>query len=517
MSDLLPKEELKQRVTYTPPPPRSYGVWFGLAGVILLIGALGGLYRYGAIYLEQEFGGAQEAADFLQVRARLTDTIAKLPNVSGENLARGFWYTYTDWDGNEHVLYFDADQLARADLSDEEVRILADTIAQSRITPRENVRQLAEEELPSNLQFHNQLYSFGTAGATSLDLEAALATKVAAGDASADDLFRLAYIYELEGKYAERDRLNAENCARFNKRCGHAFSIALSGRVVDGKGDPIEGATIEVVSRPDVTAVQTDENGTYRLPLSAQEMEKLRVRASKRNLSDGYEDVVLLAEGREAHAMPDIALESPITIVTIDPARKSVTGGGNSVRSDGTYVITTPQSVYEIPPDAVVDADGTPHTGPIDVYLYEFSKGNIPESLTQLDTFDEVVGYAGDLMKTFGMPYIQFFTQDGEELHVLKSNPMVLTYRIADMEALRTNADRIYRALSHEDMELLVEASRGNPYAIDRQFLINNQLLHFPGFWVFDRERGMWDSVGVSVLDINGTIRSIFYTVRDDF
>ena len=65
-------------------------------------------------------------------------------------------------------------------------------------------------------------------------------------------------------------------------------------------------------------------------------------------------------------------------------------------------------------------------------------------------------------------------------------------------------------------MELLVEASRGQPYHIDREFLINNQLLRFPAFWVFDRRRGVWDNIGVSVLDTQGTIRTIFYTIRDD-
>jgi hypothetical protein len=134
----------------------------------------------------------------------------------------------------------------------------------------------------------------------------------------------------------------------------------------------------------------------------------------------------------------------------------------------------------------------------------------------QVDTFDQVMGYAGDLMKTFGMPYIQFFTQDGAELDVLKSKPMVLTYKIADMDALRKNTDQIYEPLTDRDMQLLVEASRGNPYVIDREFLINNQLLRFPAFWVFDRKRGIWDNVGVSVLDTQGTIKTIFYTVRDD-
>jgi hypothetical protein len=71
--------------------------------------------------------------------------------------------------------------------------------------------------------------------------------------------------------------------------------------------------------------------------------------------------------------------------------------------------------------------------GDIDIYLYEFDNRTIPASLANIDTFDQVMGYAGNLMKSFGMPYIQFFTTDGKELFVQKSNPMALTYTIANM------------------------------------------------------------------------------------
>jgi len=488
---------------------------FLIVALILLLGGAGwGLFRYASIFTEIS-SDEQAAAMIAQQRARFTAALSGFGVTPGA-IANGFWYTYTDAEGNEHVLYFDPNALAQQNLSDAELKQLTDVVSKSKITDRGNMRFVAEADLPSDLQFHNAIYSFGSSGQTTLDMKRSLSERVKSGTATSDELFQLSYLYELEGNYAERDRLNKENCARFKVRCDDGSAITITGRVVDNSGSPISGARVEIVSRPDAASALTDADGLYTLTTGAKKMEKMRFRASKRNFSDGYENAILVTDGVKTVSVDDIPLESPITIVTVDFAKKTVTGTGNHFNADGKVTVTTPNSSYEIPSGAVVGKDGKPYTGPIDVYLYEFTKGNPPEGLMQVDTFDQVMGYAGNLMKTFGMPYIQFFSQDGIELDVLKSRPMVLTYRIADMDALRTNKDQIYSPLTDKDMELLVEASRGQPYHIDREFLINNQLLRFPAFWVFDRRRGVWDNIGVSVLDTQGTIRTIFYTIRDD-
>ncbi|OHB18900.1 MAG: hypothetical protein A2854_03550 [Parcubacteria group bacterium RIFCSPHIGHO2_01_FULL_56_18] len=494
--------------------PRHTLRYFIVAALLILsTGTVWGAVRYAGLF--EEISTDEAAAELIaQQRVRFSTALEGIGVTPGA-VATGFWYTYVDAEGNEHVLYFDPEALARQGLSDSDLRQLTELVSKSHITEKRNMRIVPNAELPTELQFHNAIYSFGSAGVTSLDMKLALQEKVQKGTATSEELFELSYLYELEGNYAERDRLNAENCTRFKVRCTSASAVKATGRVVDNRGTPIAGARVEIVSRPDSAAVTTDENGIYTIPTGAMKMEKLRFRSTKRNFSDGYADAILLTDGVKTISVEDITLESPLTIVTVDFAKRSVTGSGNRFAENGV-VVTTPNSTYEIPQGAIVDANGTPYSGPIDIYLYEFTKGNPPESLMQVDTFDQVMGYAGDLMKTFGMPYIQFFTQDGAELDVLKSKPMVLTYRIADMDALRENIDQIYSPLTEKDMQLLVEASRGQPYVIDREFLINNQLLRFPAFWVFDRKRGVWDNVGVSVLDTQGTITTIFYTVRDD-
>lgn len=85
------------------------------------------------------------------------------------------------------------------------------------------------------------------------------------------------------------------------------------------------------------------------------------------------------------------------------------------------------------------------------------------------------------------------------------------------MKELREDTLAIYGPLTDADMQLLVNTSSNSTesYPINRQFLISNQLLKFPAFWVYDRRVGVWNSVGISVLDIAGTIKSEFYTIKN--
>jgi|GEM_PF-251848 len=519
MKDTFLQSEIQSRNAAPPvPPPVRHPLRPFVLGalLILFLGAGWGTYRAISFEKAEKEAAAERELARATARAQFTDALAKLPNMADRTVADGFWYAYTDADGNEHIFSFDLERESLRGLSDTERARMMEMIAGARIIETTDMRQLRNEELPANLQFHNELYSFGTAGSTSLELKNALEAKVRGKNATSADLTRLAYIYELEGNYARRDALHAENCARFTLTCADATDVALDGRVVDGRGIPVPGARVEVISRPDIPPVTTDANGRYKVKTGAMEMEKFRVKASKRNFSDGYGTALVLSKGKLLYHVEDIAIESPMQVVTVDFVKKTVSGAGNSLDAAGNLVLTTPRSRYEIPEGAIVDANGKPYAaGPIDIYLYEFTKGDPPESLTNSDTFDEVVGYAGDLMKTFGMPYIQFFTAEGVPLDVRSSKPMRLTYTIADMEALRTNQDGIYRPLTKADMEVLVAASVGQPSRIDREFLINNRMLHFPAFWVFDRRRGVWDNVGIAVLDVEGTIQSPFYTVRD--
>jgi hypothetical protein len=261
----------------------------------------------------------------------------------------------------------------------------------------------------------------------------------------------------------------------------------------------------------------TDAKGTYSIMVPVQAMEKIRISAVKRNFSEGVANIVIVTTGRTKYTAETIVLGAPTLIVTIDTATHTVTDPADAANPDGSFVLHATSSSYEIPTGAIVRADGGAYNGPIDVYLYEFTQATAPQSLMSLDTFDTIVGFAGNAMKTLGMPYIQFFTPSGEELQVMKSKPMVLTYRLSGMDDLWNNTYNFPQGkLTKEDMQTLIAASTGEKgFPITSEWIMNHKLLTFPPFWVFDRHKGVWDNVGMRVLDMQGTIQAPFYTMSN--
>ena len=108
---------------------------------------------------------------------------------------------------------------------------------------------------------------------------------------------------------------------------------------------------------------------------------------------------------------------------------------------------------------------------------------------------------------------------DGERtfLHPVLRWLEALTYKIAGMQDLRDNTDGFpYGKLTDQDIEKLLLASKSDPgYPVTREFIIKNKLLMFPPFWVFDRKKGVWTNEGIRMLNADGTIQTIFYTIND--
>ena len=498
---------------------RSLLVWGAVALLAALVAGYGGYYAYQTY----ERVTAAVAADNARAREIETNRVRTNQALEGAGVSylrtnQGFWYTYTDAYGNQSVFYFDPYQWGlKENLSDSDIEELARTVASSTVVDRGAMRDVPESDLPPELQFNNALYTRSTAEGFTETLSA-FEKKYTDESATSDELWKLSYMYELRGEYAKRDAVNKENCTKYKARCASSIAINVHGTVVDLEKRPISGARVSVLSKPDVKPVVTDEKGTYTFKVSVRSMEKLRVSAVKRNFSEGVVSALVVNAGIRDYAMETIVLGSPISIVTIDTLRRTVTDSADEAREDGSFVIRAPSSAYNIPPRAIVRADGTPYKGVVDVYLYEFTRDTVPESLVTIDTFDQVIGYAGNLMLSFGMPYIQFFSPEGEELHVFKSNPMILTYRLAGMTELQENADNLPAGpLTELDLRTLVNASAGESgFPITYGFLAMNKLLTFPPFWVFDRKKGVWENVGMRVLDMQGTIQAPFYTINNN-
>lgn len=489
--------------------------WIGILLVCVSVGYVGyDMYSKYVVFSETMAKDKARAAQIAATRAQLNSALLEA-GVSVQQASSGFWYTLRDADGNESVLYYNPDQWASYDLTDTDVKTLASQLGGASRFDRGSMKDVPTKELPSELQFHNALYGNTTPGAFH-ETQGALEEIYKNGTATAQQLWELSYMYELQGAYSKRDAVNAESCKRFKQRCVNEIMIRTSGNVVDTAGRAVQGAKVSVLGHEEVSAVTTNQKGEFTIALSVKPMEKIRVSATKRNFSSGVVSAIVLGAGKTAYRMDTIVLASAIAIVTVDTVKHTVSNPVDTARPDGSFILHATSTTYDIPAEAIVDEKGNPYRGLVDVYIYEFTKDTVPQSLVTLDTFDEVMGYAGNLMKSYGMPIIQFFAQDGRPLDVTDKKPMTITYRVAGMDDLKNNTDNnLPEPLTNAHMETLVAASKGDPgFPITADFLVRHKIFTFPPFWVLNRGSGVWDNVGMRVLDVSGVIQAPFYTIK---
>lgn len=490
--------------------------WMFLVVVLCAVSAYAGYYfysQYQAFSYEMQKDNAL-AQQIAATEQKLTNAFSS-SGVSPQQIASGFWYSFADASGSESVGYADVNELAEEGLSDADIAALAARVGSSTISDRNAMHFVAPADMPPHLQFHNLIYSAQDTQFQSIFAQ--LQKAYANNKATSDQLWDLAYMYEMQGDYAKRDEVDARDCTLYKQQCKNNATIVVHGVVQDSAGRPIQGAAITVISRTDVKPTTTDVKGNYTLSLSAKEMEKIRISAVKRNYSNGNEDLIVVSATKKDYSMPPLVLGVPITIVTIDTDKHTVSDPNDTANPDGSFILHATSSTYDIPAGAIVHKDGSAYHGEADVYLYEFTRTTVPQSLVTLDIFDEVSGYVGNMMLSYGMPYIQFFAPSGEELQVVKSDPMTLTYRLAGINDLKKNTDhRPTGPLTDADLQTLVNASQGDPgFPITAKWMADNHLFTFPPFWVFDRGKGVWENVGMRVLDTQGTIQVPFYTINN--
>ena len=513
------KESVAQDVRIHKMSIRAFNTWF-VAVVVCAACGWGGytLYEQYVTYTAAMHADQMRAAQVEENRTRVTQALEAV-GITPLQADNGFWYTYTDPLGDQSVYYFDPYLWSQQqELTADQLAELANMVASSSIADPSVMHAVPEDQLPPDLQFNDMLYNNPNATAgTFNNTQSALETTYSNGTATADQLWELSYMYEMQGEYAKRDAVNAVSCKLYKARCAGEIPVVLTGTVVDMAGRPVENASVTVLSHPELPATMTNSKGTYVIKLSVLPMEKIRVSAIKRNFTNGVASTIVLGAGRAEYQLDTIVLTSPIIIVTIDTAAHTVTDPKDTANPDGSFVLHATSSTYEIPAGAIVHASGAPYSGPVDVYLYEFTRDTVPASLITLDTFNSVIGYAGNLMQTLGMPYIQFFAPSGEELAVLKSHPMLLTYKIPGMQDM---LDNFYKRpdgpLTDAQLQVILDAStRYAGFPITAQFLSQSQISTFPAFWVLDHEKGVWENQGMRLLDIQGTMQAPFYTIDD--
>ena len=317
----------------------------------------------------------------------------------------------------------------------------------------------------------------------------------------------LAYLYDLYGNYDKSSATRAKLCTDEASTCKQKIEVTFTGSVIDADGKALKGATVSLLNNPAVQGI-TDEKGHFNIVATTSQFSRLRIKATKDGYSDGFQAYEINFMGfPEVSFAPNFTLTKAGSTLTITPDQVK----------DGYYTFKTAQSTYRLPVDGLFYADGTPYTGKeFQVYLYEFNKWSKIDDLVHTDTFDPIYGYVGGLMKTFGMPYIQFYdTASRKELLVHSDKPMLLTNTIYHMKELYSNYDKIYEAITAADMARLVAYSKEKGgYPIDRAYLISSKTLRWPAWWVLDRKRGVWENVGMRVVDTAGVIETVFYSIN---
>jgi len=493
---------------------------------ILIIAILVGLLSIGVnFYLQYVAFNQQIASDaalteLQQQNSQATLSALEAAGVSAQQVSQGFWYITTDQYGNQSIAYFDLSEWsAQSGLTLAQIAALAETVASSTVVNKNQMYAVPESQLPPDLQFHNELYSGQLQPGQFSDTQATLEAAYKSGMATADQLWELSYMDELQGDYADRDAIDAADCKLFQQRCSGTLAITLTGNVVDEQGNPIEDASVSVLDDSSIKPVTTDDKGDFSITMSALPLEKIRVEVQKPDYTQGIASAITLSSGKSVYELGAIQLTTPIVSLTIDTAKHTVTDPKDTANADGSFVLTDGTSTYDIPAGAIVNPDGSPYSGPADVYIYDFTRDTVPQSLVDLDTFDDVAGYAGNLMQTLGMPYIQFFTPSGQELAVMKSDPMLLTFNIPGWEDMKDNfLDRSEGPLTDAQIQTILAASEADPdgFPITSQFLLDNKISTFAAFWVFDTKSGVWDNTGARLLNASGTIQVQFYTINNE-
>ncbi|MFA6430554.1 MAG: carboxypeptidase-like regulatory domain-containing protein [Candidatus Paceibacterota bacterium] len=438
--------------------------------------------------------------------------------VDKTKMTEGFWYTVKDQYGNESIAFFDPSALAGSDLTQEEIDMIYGQVKSSEISDKNRYEVVPEEKLSENMQFYNSVLSSPVSQNENqyVDIKKNLISLFKNGNATKDDLIQLAYIYELEGKYSDKDLINKKICASFKIRCTQDLQIEIRGYVKDSRGWLVQNAKVDVLSDDNASSVLTNENGAYLIKMKANELQKIRLKVTKKGYSDGIVSLQVLYKEQKKYQAEDAVIKNANYQFTLDTKKRTITGDDNKIEGD-TAIVKTSQSTYSIPLNVFFDKNGNYFSGQVEIVAYEFTRETVPVSIMAVDTFDTVRGYAGNLMQTFGMPYIQFYDKDGGDLFVRKSSPIKLIYKMYHMEDLYSGDTNIYEPVTEKDVSEMITYCKNSKeeYPITREFLIENRLLKFPAWWIFDQSKGVWDNIGYKLLDSSGTIETIFYTIKD--
>lgn len=322
----------------------------------------------------------------------------------------------------------------------------------------------------------------------------------------------LAYLYDLTWEYNKWIETRKNICKKYNQKCDTDIDVKIYWNVVWQDWIPIKWVKIELLNNNTINT-KTDNEWNFTLNFKNSSFSHLRLKSSLEWFSDWFSTISLnntFSKNIDFEIKFDLFKSNNYFSINKNNKSKFIKWK--------YYIIESDNSKYFIPIKWLYYQDWTNFVWDnINVYTYLFKKSSNMDSLLENDTFEPVYWYVGNIMKTFGMPYIQFIDKDSwRELFVKSSDPMILQDQVYHMKELYENYDKIYEELTKEDMEFLVKKSEELWwYPIDFEFIIQNEILRWPARWSLDRITGIWHNVWVKVISVDWLVELPFYHIDD--
>lgn len=177
----------------------------------------------------------------------------------------------------------------------------------------------------------------------------------------------------------------------------------LFGTVLDENDEPIQNATVFYRSGRSAESVSTDEFGNFLIEDVTNEGESAFLQVKRSGKFDAFRRFGVL-EGRHNR-----------TVIKM----QDKTIAGQVTASDGGRVVDANGAFVDLPPNAIVDADGQPYSGTVDVAMawIDPSAEDLPEIMVgDLSGLDLEGNRAA--LTTFGMLQVELLDPSGNELNL---------------------------------------------------------------------------------------------------
>lgn len=400
----------------------------------------------------------------------------------------------TNEDGSSNVWTFES-----ADDPDL-TAVLAETAEEEEVVIS-NATAASYAEKPRDLQMYDEIYGYADEeDATSLFTEVLTEVEActAEDNCSTEQKQGASFVYSLLGDY--------ETAADYAAAAGMTMdnSVSVSGLVTDDTGNTLADVTISLLSDPSITT-KTNADGSYEITFLSYDLAKERLKANLTGYSEGVINFDIVGDNEYQFTEQNFILIPNLAYVTLDLANQTATSSDpdqvSVVVNSDHYLVTTPNSEYQIEFDVFVDAADNPYSSTVMVYVFEFNDESELDNILANDAFNEAIGYANGLI-TYGMPLLAFLDEDQNVIHIKKYQPLNLTYKTF----AKDNIPDCYAILA----TLQELSADSTDLFIDSEFLANENI-DFPTFWIFDFTKGTWDETAFRIND-EYQIETIFYT-----